>query len=74
MDLLREYAYTVLVPGESWSGHVGGGPKGSGQPGRLTGGVIEASSDQEARAIILEMHGQDAQIRTVEPRTVLVRP
>jgi hypothetical protein len=71
-----EFVYNVIIPGESWSGHVMGGPKGGGIPGKLTGGVVEAEDEKEATRLIMARHGPTAQIvpKSLQARIALIKP
>ena len=55
----KEYVYTVLIKGVSWAGNYGDASAvkaGAAIQGRLTGGALEANSEEEARAEIITRH------------------
>jgi hypothetical protein len=71
-DLPNEWTYLVLVPGEGWSGVLGEAKKakaGSARAGRITGGVVNAETEQVARLLIKDLHGEGCEVTSIESRT-----
>ena len=84
---LREYAYTIQLFCDSWAGTYGVGSPfvgkagssgdggavktGAGREGRITGGLINARGDAEARTLIRDLYGAEHRILSLEPRQVV---
>jgi hypothetical protein len=74
---MREYVYTVLTPGTKWSGVVGTPQQarvGVAVDGRVSGGVLEAETMDEAKAQIMILHGADTVITSLESRFAFREP
>lgn len=79
-----EWTYMVIERREGgWAGNYGHtpqkGPKGQGgdgptvkagqaSPGRITGGVVNAETEEEAKMQIKELHGLDCEFMSLDKR------
>jgi hypothetical protein len=78
--MIWEYTYTVIERREEgWAGNYGragadlaAAKAGAAQPGRITGGCVDAESDEQARAAIKVLHGDNCEIVSVVQRTAKI--
>ena len=67
----REWTYNVIERKEGWAGNYGG-KDGKKLPGRLTGGVLVAESEKEAKAMIKELHGDNCEFVEITARGAVI--